>query len=239
MKKNRLDVLALIPARGGSKRVKNKNIRLLGGKPLIAYTIEAAKQSKCINRIIVSTDSKRIAKIAREYGAETPFLRPSEIATSESTEFEFYLHALKWLKENECYEPDLIVNLYPTSPFRKASTIDKAVEKMLSHSEADSLRTVKRCSEHPYKMWVFSGKYLRPFVPSKNSNTHTLSYHLLPEVYIQNASIYITHPHVIYKYKSTIGKKVLGFIMPENESFDINTLHDFQIAELKVKQRCK
>lgn len=239
MKKNRFDILALIPARGGSKRVKNKNIRLLEGKPLIAYTIEAAKQSKCINRIIVSTDSKRIAKVAREYGAEAPFLRPSEIATPESTEFEFHLHALKWLKENEGYEPNLIVNLYPTSPFRKVSTIDKAIEKMLSHPEADSLRTVKRCSEHPYKMWTSSEKYLSPFVSSKNSNIHTLSYHLLPEVYIQNASIYITRPRVIYKYKSTIGKKVMGFIMPEDESFDINTPRDFLIAELMVKQRCK
>ena len=239
MKKNRFNILALIPARCGSKRIKNKNIRLLGGKPLIAYTIEAAKQSKYIDRVVVSTDGKRIADIAVEYGAEVPFLRPPEISTAKSTEFEFHLHALEWLKQNDGYEPELIVNLYPTSPFRKSSTIDSAVKEMLSHPEADSLRTVKRCSEHPYKMWTFSGKYLQPFVSSENSNTHTLSYQLLPEVYIQNASIYITRPHVIYKYKSTIGKKVLGFIMPENESFDINTPHDFQFAELRVKQRCK
>jgi len=112
--KQNLKILALIPARGGSKRVKNKNIRQLGGKPLIAYTIEAAKNSKYINRVIVSTDSSAIFDVAREHGAEVPFLRPAEIAQDNSTEFEYYNHILSWLRENEDYSPDLIVNLYLT-----------------------------------------------------------------------------------------------------------------------------
>lgn len=242
-KRRKIEVLALIPARAGSRRVRNKNIRTLGGKPLIAYTIQAARKAKTIHRVIVSTDSEEIAKAAKKYGAEVPFLRPKGLAGAHSTEFEFHQHALKWLAENEGYHPDLIVNLYPTSPFRKAETIDRAVRKLLAHSTADTLRSVRKCSEHPYKMWVKgNGKqstFLKPFVDKgskSKSGVHTLSYHLLPEVFIQNASIYIVRPKVIQKYRSTIGKKVLAFEMDEFESVDINSPVDFKFAESLLKK---
>lgn len=231
------NILALIPARSGSQRVKNKNIKLLGNKPLIAYTIAAAKKAKLITRIIVSTDSKKIANISQKYGAEVPFLRPKKISQSHSTELEFHNHALKWLKENENYQPDLIVNLYPTTPFRKPETIDQAIKKMLAHPQADSLRSVRKCAEHPYKMWLEKKGYLMPLISHTNSATHTLSYQLLPMVYIQNASIYITKPQTLYKWHSTVGKKVLGFMMDEFESIDINSNLDFLLAETLLRKK--
>lgn len=228
-------VMALIPARSGSKRVKNKNIKDLAGKPLIAYTIQAARKARLIDRIIVSTDSPKIAKVAKSFGAEVPFLRPVEISGENSTEMEYYLHALDWLKKNEGYEPDLIVNLYPTTPFRKAATIDRAIRKIIETPWADSLRSIRNCSEHPYKMWISKNETIVPFIKTRDRGTHTLSYHLLPEVFIQNASIYITRLKTITKYRSTIGEKVLPFVMNEEESIDINQPIDFKFAEFFLK----
>lgn len=233
-----MKILAFIPARAGSKRIPNKNIKLLHGKPLIAYTIEAAKKSRHINRIVVSTNSEEIAAVARNYGADVPFFRPDEISGVDSTEMEFFEHALNWFIENENYEPDLIVLLYPTSPFRKAESIDMAIEDMLRHPEADSLRSVKKCSEHPYKMWVVENGYLKPFVKNaEKRDMHTLSYHLLPEVYIQNASIYITKPSTIKNKRSPTGDIIVPFIMDEIESVDINTYVDFIFAEMLLKEK--
>lgn len=229
-----MKTLALIPARGGSKRIPNKNIKLLSRNPLIAYTIGSAKKSKYINRIVVSTDSEEIAEVSKKYGAEVPFLRPKSISQSDSTEMQFFEHALDWFKKNENYEPDLIVLLYPTSPFRKPESINKAIEEMLRHPEADSLRSVKLCSEHPYKMWTIEEGYLKPYVKNKNSNIHTLSYQLFPKVYIQNASIYITKPATIRNKKSPVGDIVIPFIMDEIESIDINSQIDFQFAEMII-----
>lgn len=229
-------ILAFIPARSGSKRIPNKNIQLLNGKPLIAYTIEAAKRAKYINRILVSTDSEEIASVAKQYGAEIPFLRPKEISRSNSTEMQFFEHALNWFSENENYEPELIVLLYPTSPFRKAKSIDKAVEEILKHPEADSLRSIRLCSEHPYKMWVIQDGYLKPFVEGKDPNVHTFSYQFLPTVYIQNACIYITKPSTIRNKKSPTGDIIIPFIMDEIESTDINNPINFRLAEIIIRE---
>lgn len=231
-----MKILAFIPARAGSKRIPLKNIKLLNGKPLIAYTIEAAKKAKNINRIVVSTDSEEIADISKKHGVEVPFLRPKEISGSDSTEMQFFEHALDWFWKNENYEPDLIILLYPTSPFRKSESIDIAVEKILKYPEADSLRSVRLCSEHPHKMWVEEGDYLKPFIREKDSNRHTLSYQLLPTVYIQNASIYITKPSTLKNKKTPIGDVVIPFIMDEMESIDINNPVDFEFAEMIMKK---
>lgn len=231
-----MNILGLIPARAGSQRIPNKNISLLGGQPLIAYTIKAASDSRLTNRVVVSTDSEEIASVARKFGAETPFLRPKEISQSDSTEMQFFLHALDWFKDNENYEPDLIVLLYPTSPLRKPESIDRAIELMQKNPEADSLRSVKRCSEHPYKMWVEKNGYLKPFIESRNANVHTLSYQSLPVVYIQNASIYITKISTLRRKNSPIGDVVLPFIMDEIESIDINNPIDFETAEIVIEK---
>ena len=226
-----MQVLALIPARGGSKRIKNKNIKLLAGKPLLAYTIEAALASNLIDRTVVSTDSQEVAAVARSHGAEVPFLRPGEIASDDSTEFEFHVHALEWLKTHTGYSPQLIVNLYPTTPFRKTETIEKAINRIVAFPDADSLRSVTKCQEHPYKMWKLDGDLLKPFVPTERGYECTLSYHLLPEVYKQNASIYITKPETLRNFGNTVGKKVVAFLMDKTESHDINFEYDFYVAE--------
>jgi len=231
-----MKILGFIPARGGSKRIPNKNIAMLGGKPLIAHTIEAMKKSKYINRIVVSTDSPRIARVAKRYGAEVPFMRPKNISKSDSTELEFFDHALNWFEKFEKYEPDLIVMLFTTSPFRKVKSIDEAIERMIKNPQADSLKSVRLCSEHPYKMWTIEKGYLKPFVETADFNDHTLAYHLLPVVYIQNASIYITKPSTIKIKGSPTGDIIIPYVMSEDESFDINNPLDLKIAGKLIKK---
>lgn len=234
-----MKILALILARGGSKRIPRKNIKELGGHPLIYYTIDVAKKSKYINRIIVSTEDEEIAAIAKKNGAEVPFYRPKEISKSDSTELDALEHALKWLRENESYVPDLIVKLFPTSPFRTSISIDKAIELMLANPDADSVRSVRLCKEHPYKMWIVEGDRLRPFVPwnKKPKDAHTMAYHLLPEVYVNNASIDVTKPKTIFEKKSVTGTEILPFVMDEIESIDINDQTDFILVEELIRRK--
>lgn len=233
-----MKILCLILARGGSVRIPKKNIKKLGKYPLIYYTIKAAQKSKYINRIIVSTDDEEIARVAKRYGAEVPFYRPKEISKEDSTELEAFEHALNWLKENEGYIPDLIVKLFPTTPFRRATSIDKAVKLMLANPEADSVRSVRLCSEHPYKMWTIEGNRLRSFIPleEKPKEAHTLSYQVLPQVYIQNAAIDVTKPSNIWDKKSITGTEIIPFVMDEIESIDVNTPSDFMLAEILLKK---
>jgi CMP-N-acetylneuraminic acid synthetase len=223
--------MALIPAREGSLRVKNKNTKLLGGKPLAQYTLEAAKKSKWINKIVISTNSVQVKLLAESLGIPVPFMRPEQLCGPHSTEFEFHEHALEWLRKHENYIPDFIVNLYPTSPFRTSISIDKAIEKIIEDTQADSLRSVIKCSEHPYKMWTESEGRLTPFVSKEDGQVHTLSYQMLPKVFIQNASIYITKPSTMDKFNSTVGERVLSFEMDDIESIDINNPIDFLTAE--------
>lgn len=232
-----MKILCLILARGGSTRVPKKNIKKLGMYPLIYYTIKGAQGSKYINRIIVSTDDKEIARVARKYGAEVPFYRPKKISREDSTELEAFEHALSWLKKNEGYVPDLIVKLFPTAPFRTAESIDKAIRLLLANPKADSVRSVTPCSEHPYKMWVVKGNRLRSFVPlgKKPREAHTLSYQVLPKVYIQNAAIDVTKPSNIWAKKSITGTEIIPFVMDEMESIDVNTSLDFLLAEIVLK----
>jgi CMP-N,N'-diacetyllegionaminic acid synthase len=232
--------LALIPARGGSKRVKDKNIHPIGGKPLIVYTIEAAialKNKGLIDEVIVSTDSEKIAEISKNSGANVPFLRPAEISNENSTEFEFHLHALQWMDKTHGFLADWIINLYPTTPFRGAALLEKAILKFNSLPDAHSLRSTKKVSEHPYKMWVKEGEYLKPFIEKKEGAQTTAAYHLLPAVQIQNASIYITKSSTLAEFKNTVGQQVVSFEMSAEESVDINDAIDIQLAEAVLKSQ--
>ena len=158
-----MNILCLIPARSGSKGIYNKNIKMLGDKPLIAWSIEGSKQSKYNMKIIVSTDSKEYAVIARKYGAETPFLRPKEISQDLSTDYEFIKHALEWLKNNESYIPDIILQLRPTQPFRKVKDIDNCIKLFIKNMDKyDSLRTVVPFEKSPYKMYTIDNNILTP-----------------------------------------------------------------------------
>ena len=228
----------MIIARGGSQRVPHKNIKPLGGRPLLAYTVKAARGSRYITRVIVSTDSEAIAQVAIQEGAKAPFRRPAEISQGHSTELEAVGHALSWLRDRESYEPDVVVLLRPTSPFRTAATIDRGVELLLDDPDAHSVRTVTLCSEHPHKMWVMErdGRRIRSFVPleQKLPEAHTLSYHLLPTVYVQNASMDVLRPSNIWHLRSTTGSEIIPLIMDELESIDINSELDFMLAEVTM-----
>ncbi len=233
-----MKILCLILARGGSKRLPGKNVKKLGGHPLICHTIVAARQSKYINRIIVSTDDSEIARVSKACGAEVPFYRPKSISKDDSTELEAFEHALGWLKEKEGYVPDLIVKLFPTTPFKTAKSIDQAIKTMLANPRADSVRSVRLCKEHPYKMWTIEKNRLKSFIPveKKPREAHTLAYQSLPTVYVQNACIDVTKPSNIWKKKSVTGTDIVPFVMGEIESIDINTPLDFKFAELVLKE---
>jgi N-acylneuraminate cytidylyltransferase len=236
-----MKVLAIIIARGGSQRVPNKNIRPLVGKPLLAYSIQGAKRSRYIERVIVSTDSDAIADVALREGAEVPFRRPAEIAQSHSTELQAMEHALGWFRDRENYEPDFVVLLRPTSPFRTTATIDRAIELLRDDPKAHCVRTVRLCSEHPHKMWVMDaeGRRIRSLIPveQKLPEAHTLSYQLLPTVYIQNASMDVFRASNVWQLRSTTGTEIIPLVNDDYESLDINNEIDFILAETLMARR--
>lgn len=231
-----MDILAVIPARSGSKSVSDKNIRDIGGKPMLAYSIEHAQKSHYINRVIVSTDSEKYAGIAKKYGAEVPFLRPAEYATDTALDYDVFRHALKWLREEEGYEPELVVQLRPTYPIRRIEDIDTMVERMLAEPLADSIRTIAPAKEIPYKMWrkEESGR-LMPLL-TDIPECYNMPRQQLPKVYYQNACIDIFRPRCIWQYQSMTGKYILGYEMEQN--FDIDTEEEFRSAAqyLKIMQ---
>jgi len=213
---NKFKILCLIPARGGSKSIPRKNIIELLGKPLIAWSIQHGLESKYINRVIVSTDDEEIANISREYGAEAPFLRPADLATDASLDIEAFFHALSWLKENENYEPDLVVQLRPTGPSRRIQLIDKAIETILSDQEADSLRSVSVAHQNPFKMWFIEKNYMLPALTLEGvKDSHSIGRQMLPIAYWQNGYVDIIRPSTILNKKSMVGDKVIPFIIKE------------------------
>jgi N-acylneuraminate cytidylyltransferase len=235
-----MKIVAIIIARGGSQRVPNKNIRLLAGKPLLAYSIQGAKRSRYIERVIVSTDSNAIAEVALSEGAEVPFRRPAEISQSHSTELQAMEHALGWFRDHEHYEPEFVVLLRPTSPFRTSAAIDRAIELLTSDPSAHCVRTIRLCSEHPHKMWVMDegGQRIRSLIPvgQKLPEAHTRSYQILPTVYIQNASMDVFRSSNVWNLRSTTGTEIIPLVQDELESLDINTELDFLLAETLIEQ---
>ncbi len=235
MKKNPT-AIALIPARSGSKRVPDKNIRPLAGYPVIAYTIAAARQSGVFSAVIVSTDSELYAEVARKYGAEVPFLRPAEFASDLSPDIEWVEHALQQLKGmGRTY--DCFSILRPTSPFRLPETIRRAWQEFLFETGVDSLRAVEKCRQHPGKMWVVRGKRMTPILPYEKEGTpwHSLAYQSLPEVYAQNASLEIAWTRVIFEGRTIAGNVVMPFVTRGYEGFDVNQPYDWELAEKLVQ----
>ena len=182
-----MEILALIPARGGSKGIPRKNVRLVAGKPLIVYSIEQALSSRLITRVIVSTDDEEIAEISRNHGAEVPFMRPSDYAQDLSPDIDVFRHALEWLRDHESYEPEAVVHLRPPVPVRRVDIIDRAIREFLEHPEADSLRSICRPLQTPYKMWRILNGYLEPIVTVGGvAESYNAPRQLLPEVYRQS-----------------------------------------------------
>ena len=235
------EILAIIPARKGSKGIINKNIKLFNNKPLIYWSIKLAKECKYINRIICSTDSKEYAKIANQCGAETPFLRPSEISQDLSTDYELIEHCLNELKK-ENYIPDIIVQLRPTYPNRKLEILNETISLFLqNYDEYDSLRTVIPFDKSPFKMYRI--------IKNKNNNKLNLQplfkkidnikepqnrcRQELPKAYLHNGYIDIIKTDTVLKLKSVTGNNIYPYLMKKKEKDDIDTLKDWLIAEYK------
>lgn len=205
-------VLALIPARGGSKGVPRKNILIVNGRPLIEYTIEEALAAKSIGRVIVSTDDPDIAEISLAAGAEIPFTRPSEFSGDLSPDIDVFNHALDWLQQKESWLPELVVHLRPTSPGRDPADIDRAVETIARIGEADSLRGVSPVDQHPYKMWRIENDRLKPFIDDTGVNeAHNQPRQLLPAVYWGNGYVDVIRTRTILEQRSMYGETVIPF----------------------------
>jgi N-acylneuraminate cytidylyltransferase len=231
------NIVALIPARSGSKRVPDKNIRPLAGHPLIAYSIAAALQSGIFDAVIVSTDSKRYADIARHYGAEIPFLRPAKIAGDTSPDIEWVEHMLSELRQDG-RDYDCFSILRPTSPFRLPETIRRAWEEFLAEDGVDSLRAVEKCQQHPGKMWIVRGKRMMPLLPMgpEEQPWHSSQYPSLPEVFVQNASLEIARSKVVLEDRTIAGNVLMPFFSNDVEGFDVNSEYDWQLAEHMVQK---
>jgi len=228
----RLSAVALIPARQGSKRVPGKNVRRLGGHPVIAYTIAPALESGLFESVIVSTDSEETAAIARHYGAEVPFLRPAPLAGDTSPDIEWVEYTLTELRRRgrtwDCFSL-----LRPTSPFRTADTLRRAWARFGGQTTVDSLRAVEKCTQHPGKMWVIEGDRMRPLLqaPAGAQPWHSTPYQALPPVYVQNASLEIAWTRLVFEGRTIAGDVLVPFVTEGHEGFDINDPHDWIVAE--------
>ncbi len=231
------EILALIPARGGSKGIPRKNIRSFSGSPLIAWSIAAARQSETVTRVIVSTDDEEIAAVAREWGAETPFLRPAEFAQDKTTDLPVFEHALKWLAENEGYHPDVVIQLRPTSPIRPKNCVDDAVHILLNHPDADSVRGVVPAGQNPHKMWILSpdnGPMTNLLDVPGIDEPYNAPRQVLPPVYWQTGHIDAIRPSAILDKGSMSGKNVYPLLIDPKFTIDLDSLNDWVRAEWLV-----
>lgn len=228
--------IALIPARSLSKRIPNKNIKILGEHPLLAYSITSALESKIFDKVVCVTDNQLYAEIASYYGAEIPKLRPKEISTDESSDIDWVNWILLDVYKN--FEFDIYSILRPTSPFRKKETILKAFNLFHNSKMCDSLRALQKVTEHPGKMWVKSGDIVTPLLPFKNGNVnwHSCQSNTLPDIFIQNASLEISWTKVLKEQKSISGSIIKPFISENHEGFDINNIYDWYLAERLLKE---
>ncbi len=231
------DILALIPARGGSKGIPRKNIRLFAGYPLIAWSIAAAKYSSLVTRVIVSTDDEEIAAVAREWGAETPFFRPDALAQDKTTDLPVFEHALKWLEDVEGYRPEIVVQLRPTSPIRPKTMVDDAIRILLNHEDADCVRGVVPAAQNPFKMWLFNGegKPLNPLLEVKGiPEPYNAPRQILPPVYWQTGHIDAIRVSTIVDKKSLTGDVIYPLLIDPKYTVDIDTLPDWSKYEALV-----
>jgi len=224
-----IQILAVIPARLGSKRLPKKNIRMLYGKPLLAYTIDSVKNSQHVNRFVVSTEDKEIEQISQSYGAEV-ITRLLELARDESPTEDVIINVLEQLHNNEQYTPDIIILLQPTSPLRTTEDINNAIKTFLN-SSGDSLISVTEHDHTPYWAFRIEKGLLKPEF-TKESLKRSQD---LPKLYRPNGSIFITRVKTLLKNRSFYTNQIIPFIMPRERSIDINDEFDFSIAEILLK----
>jgi CMP-N,N'-diacetyllegionaminic acid synthase len=220
--------VALIPARSGSERVRDKNIRPLAGHPLVAYAIAAAREAGIFDRIVCSTDSGKIAEVAQRYGADVPFLRPAVLATSTSPDIEWITHALAQLDQHY----DLFAIVRATNPFRGPDVLQRGLEQLLATPEADSIRAVELVKQHPGKMWVLEGKTMRPLLDQSHLEGawHAGQYQALPAVYVQNSALEIAWTRVVSQTGTREGRVVAPYLTRGYEGFNIDDEDDWDRA---------
>ena len=225
------EVLAIVPARGGSKGLPGKNLRQLAGHPLIAYSIAAGRQAKLVNRVICSTDSEEIASVARQYGAEVPFMRPASMAQDDSPDIDFFNHAIAELGKAG-YRPDIIVQLRPTDPIRRPGLVDEAVQMMLDNPDAHSVRTITEPGYSPYKMWTINKTgTLDPLLQVEGvAEPFNLPRQVLPEIWWHIGVLDVVRTDVVTETNSLSGTMVLPLKVDRAASADIDTLDDFKRA---------
>ena len=230
------EAVAIIPARGGSKGVPKKNIRLLGGFPLIAYAIAAAKLSKKIDRVIVSTDCPEIAQVAKKFGAEVPFMRPPEFATDTSTDREFMLHAIKWFDEHEGTVPEHLVHIRPTTPLRDPAHIDEAIDKIRKNRQATSLRSGYELRESPYKLFGIENDFFTGLFPNDpRPEYYNLPRKAFPPSYQPDGYVDIVLCRHAALSPSLHGEKILSFITPNTG--EIDNEEDFRFLEFSLQKQ--
>ncbi len=235
----RLKVLGIIGARSGSRSIPHKNIKPLLGKPLLAWITEAARASKYVTRLIISTDSKEYAEIAKKYGADAPFLRPQELARDHIPDFDYLYHAALWLKDNEGWQADIILRLPPTTPLCRTEHIDACVKLLMDDPRADSSRTVTSASKHPYKLWRMNGEYLEPFLSEEFTglkDAHNMPRQSFPKAY-QHVDVIALRWKTLMEDKSMAGKLVRYHLIPKTDAIDIDSDIDFVVAEAFLKKR--
>lgn len=230
------EFLGIITAREGSKGIPRKNIKNLAGKPLIQYTFEAIKDSKLLNRCIISTDDEEIMEFSKNQNIEVPFIRPSELATDKAKSIDVLIHAVEFLKNQEAYVPDYIITLQPTSPLRTGEDIDKAIEIISKDPDADSLVSVVEVPHNftPYSVMQLAGKYLEHYI----KEVRIMNRHEKPIFYARNgAAIYISKYDLLMNEKKVIGEKCLPYFMPKEKSLDIDDIFDWEIIENLMKKK--
>ena len=228
------EVLAIIPARGGSKGIPGKNIKSFAGYPLIAYSILAALRSERVNRVIVSTDDEEIARTAREWGAEVPFMRPAELAQDHSTDYPVIVHALKWLEEHENYHADVVVQLRPTSPVRPRNLVDEAVSILLANPKADSVRGVVPSGQNPFKMWTIdpaSGEMKALLTVPGIKEPYNAPRQSLPATFWQTGHIDAIRVSSIFDKESLSGDTIYPLYIDPKFTVDIDIPSDWSNAE--------
>lgn len=222
-------ILALIPARGGSKGVPRKNVKILGGKPLIAWTIEAANQSKYIDRVILSSEDEEIIEVAKKWGCDVPFIRPKKLSQDDTPSMEVILHAIEQVKGY-----DYVVLLQPTSPFRTTEDIDKCIEKCIENNQKSCVSIVE-VSENPYWMYtVTENEVLNPLIDNYGKYYQRQK---LPKTYILNGAVYVASIEWLKQSKSFLSKNTISVEMTKEKSIDIDTMLDFKVASLLIDSK--
>jgi N-acylneuraminate cytidylyltransferase len=223
------DIIAIIPARAGSKSLVDKNIKYLSGHPLIAYSIAAAKLSKKIDRVIVSTDSQKYTEIAKQYGAEVPFIRPDKISIDTAIDRDFLIHAMNWFKENESSVPEYWVHLRPTTPLRSIEIIDNAINEIVQDNNATSLRSGHKAPESPLKWFVKSNYYFRGLVDGEDYN---LPKEAFEQVYIPDGFVDVVKSSFVMNNKEIHGDRIIGFESPV--CTEVDSVEEFEYIQYQL-----